>query len=132
MSAERSKRTEDPIEVIHVDSLFSPVRRCTLNVTDTRVVSAPYDKLVLEVGLTAASRPPRPCARASTSSAVHGRVLSLSDVVDEEEGEIPSIFAPEGQESNAELDKQIEDLTTCPSLVQLPEACRNPLGAPAR
>ena len=39
-----------------------------------------------------------------------GAFLSLSDVVDEEEGEIPSIFAPEGQESNAELDKQIEDL----------------------
>ena len=28
----------------------------------------------------------------------------------EEEVEVASIFAPEGQESNAELDKQIEDL----------------------
>ena len=39
-----------------------------------------------------------------------GAFLSLADIVDEEEGEIPSIFAPEGQEANAELDKQIEDL----------------------
>ena len=50
VSAERNKRTEDPIGVIHVDSLFSPVRRCTLNVTDTRVGQrTDYDKLVLEV-----------------------------------------------------------------------------------
>ena len=50
MSAERNKRTEDPIGIIHVDSLFSPVRRCTMNVTDTRVGQrTDYDKLVLEV-----------------------------------------------------------------------------------
>ena len=50
VSAERNKRTEDPIGVIHVDSLFSPVRRCTMNVTDTRVGQrTDYDKLVLEV-----------------------------------------------------------------------------------
>ena len=40
VSAERNKRTEDPIGIIHVDSLFSPVRRCTLAVSDTRVVLA--------------------------------------------------------------------------------------------
>ena len=37
VSAERNKRTEDAIGIIHVDSLFSPVRRCTLSVEDTRV-----------------------------------------------------------------------------------------------
>ena len=36
VSAERNKRTEDPIGIIHVDSLFSPVRRCTLAVSDAR------------------------------------------------------------------------------------------------
>ncbi|MFR3890008.1 MAG: DNA-directed RNA polymerase subunit alpha, partial [Eggerthellaceae bacterium] len=50
VSAERNKRTEDPIGIIHVDSLFSPVRRCTMNVSDTRVGQrTDYDKLVLEV-----------------------------------------------------------------------------------
>ena len=39
-----------------------------------------------------------------------GAFLSLTSTPEEEEGEVPSIFAPEGQESNAELDKQIEDL----------------------
>ena len=50
VSAERNKRTEDPIGIIHVDSLFSPVRRCTMNVTNTRVGQrTDYDKLILEV-----------------------------------------------------------------------------------
>ena len=46
-----------------------------------------------------------------------GRVLAtqaaeemVAEVEGEEEVEVVSIFAPEGQESNAELDKQIEDL----------------------
>ena len=34
---ESNARGDDSIGIIHVDSLFSPVRRCTLNVTDTRV-----------------------------------------------------------------------------------------------
>ena len=98
--------------VIHVDSLFSPVRRCTLNVTDTRVGQrTDYDKLVLEVETDGSITPTEAVCRASNIiNQYMGAFLSLSDVVDEEEGEIPSIFAPEGQESNAELDKQIEDL----------------------
>ncbi|MEF9877040.1 MAG: DNA-directed RNA polymerase subunit alpha C-terminal domain-containing protein, partial [Gordonibacter sp.] len=51
------------------------------------------------------------CRAANIINQYMGAFLGLSAVVDEEEGgEIPSIFAPEGQESNAELDKQIEDL----------------------
>ena len=112
VSAERNKRTEDPIGVIHVDSLFSPVRRCTLNVTDTRVGQrTDYDKLVLEVETDGSITPTEAVCRASNIiNQYMGAFLSLSEVIDEEEGEIPSIFAPEGQESNAELDKQIEDL----------------------
>ena len=34
----------------------------------------------------------------------------LDEVEEDEEGEVVSIFAPENQETNAELDKQIEDL----------------------
>ena len=112
VSAERNKRTEDPIGVIHVDSLFSPVRRCTLNVTDTRVGQrTDYDKLVLEVETDGSIAPSEAvCRAANIINQYMGAFLSLSDIADEEEGEVPSIFAPEGQETNAELDKQIEDL----------------------
>ena len=97
---------------IGVDSLFSPVRRCTLNVTDTRVGQrTDYDKLVLEVETDGSIAPTEAvCRAANIINQYMGAFLSLSDIADEEEGEVPSIFAPEGQETNAELDKQIEDL----------------------
>ncbi|MEG0070563.1 MAG: DNA-directed RNA polymerase subunit alpha [Raoultibacter sp.] len=113
VSAERNKRTEDPIGVIHVDSLFSPVRRCTLDVTDTRVGQrTDYDKLVLEVETDGSVDPTESvCRAANIINQYMGAFLSLSEPEEtEEEVEAPSIFAPEGQESNAELDKQIEDL----------------------
>ena len=113
VSAERNKRTEDPIGVIHVDSLFSPVRRCTLNVTDTRVGQrTDYDKLVLEVETDGSIAPTEAVTRAANIiNQYMGAFLSLGESDNpDEESEAPSIFAPEGQESNAELDKQIEDL----------------------
>ena len=39
-----------------------------------------------------------------------GAFLSIDEIEEDEEGEVVSIFAPESQETNAELDKQIEDL----------------------
>ncbi|MCL2889429.1 MAG: DNA-directed RNA polymerase subunit alpha [Eggerthellaceae bacterium] len=112
VSAERNKRTEDPIGVIHVDSLFSPVRRCISNVTDTRVGQrTDYDKLVFEVETDGSITPTESvCRAANIINQYMGAFLSLSEATEDDEGETPSIFAPEGQESNAELDKQIEDL----------------------
>ena len=110
--AERNKRTEDPIGIIHVDSLFSPVRRCTLNVTDTRVgQDTDLDKMMLEVETDGSTTPTEAvCRAANIINQYMGAFLNLDDSEVDEEGETPSIFAPEGQETNAELDKQIEDL----------------------
>ena len=112
VSAERNKRAEDPIGIIHVDSLFSPVRRCTLDVTDTRVGQrTDYDKLVLEVETDGSIDPCEAVVRAANIvNQYMGAFLSLSEGGEEDDIEAPSIFAPEGQESNAELDKQIEEL----------------------
>ena len=111
-SAERNKRTEDPIGVIHVDSLFSPVRRFTLNVADTRVGQrTDYDKLVLEVETDGSIAPKEAvCRAANIINQYMGAFLSLSDTAGDENVEVQSIFAEEDLESNAELDKQIEDL----------------------
>ena len=110
--ADRNKRTEDPIGIIHVDSLFSPVRRCTLNVTDTRVgQDTDLDKMVLEVETDGSINPTEAvCRAANIINQYMGAFLSLDVSETDEEGEAPSIFAPEGHETNAELDKQIEDL----------------------
>ena len=68
--ADRNKRTEDPIGIIHVDSLFSPVRRCTLNVTDTRVgQDTDLDKMVLEVETDGSINPTEAVCRAATTIA---------------------------------------------------------------
>ena len=110
--AERNKRTEDPIGIIHVDSLFSPVRRCTMNVTNTRVGQrTDYDKLILEVETDGSISPTEAVLRAvNIVNQYMGAFMTLGETEGEEEIEAPSIFAPEGQETNAELDKQIEDL----------------------
>ena len=112
VSAERNKRTEDPIGIIHVDSLFSPVRRCTMNVTNTRVGQrTDYDKLVLEVETDGSITPTEAVLQAvNIINQYMGAFMTLAETEGEEEIEVVSIFAPEGQESNAELDKQIEDL----------------------
>ena len=112
VDADRNKRTEDPIGIIHVDSLFSPVRRCTMNVTNTRVGQrTDYDKLVLEIETDGSITPTDAVLSAvNIVNQYMGAFMALAEVEGEEEVEVPSIFAPEGQETNAELDKQIEDL----------------------
>ena len=110
ISAERNKRSNDPIGIIHIDSLFSPVRRCTMDVTDTRVGQrTDYDKLVLEVETDGSITPQEAVVRAANIINQHmDAFLSLSD--DETVSEAPSIFAPEGSGKNNELEKMVEDL----------------------
>ena len=111
VSADANKRSEDAIGVIPVDSLFSPVRRCTLNVADTRVGQrTDYDKLVLEVETDGSIAPVDAVVRAANIiNQYMGAFLSLAET-EEDEGSAPSIFAEIDQESNADLDKQIEEL----------------------
>ena len=108
--AERNKRPEDPIGIIHVDSLFSPIRRCTMDVTDTRVAQrTDYDKLILEVETNGAISPvDAVCQSANIINQHMMAFLSLDE--SNEEVEVTSIFAPEGPSKNTELEKQIEDL----------------------
>ncbi|HBG77193.1 MAG TPA: DNA-directed RNA polymerase subunit alpha, partial [Clostridiales bacterium] len=50
VSADRNKSPDDPIGVIPVDSIFTPVSRVNYTVEDTRVGQiTDYDRLILEV-----------------------------------------------------------------------------------
>ncbi len=111
VSADANKRSEDAIGVIPVDSLFSPVRRCTLNISDTRVGQrTDYDKLVLELETDGSMTPVDAVVRAANIiNQYMGAFLSLSED-ENEEVEAVSIFASADTESNADLEKQIEDL----------------------
>lgn len=110
VSSERNKRENDPIGIIHVDSLFSPVRHCAMNVSDTRRGQrTDFDRLELEVETNGAIDPTEAVFRAATIITQHMEAfLALS--ADKEGEEAVSIFAPEGPSKNSELEKQVEDL----------------------
>ncbi len=108
VSADRNKRADDPIGVITVDSLFSPVMRCTYMVENTRVGQrTDYDKLTLEVETNGAIDPGDAVARAGRVVDEHV-MLFVEQAVQElpEEG----IFSAAVDEADSVLDTPIEEL----------------------
>ncbi|MDZ4064075.1 MAG: DNA-directed RNA polymerase subunit alpha [Coriobacteriia bacterium] len=108
VSSDRNKRSEDPIGVITVDSLFSPVMRCTYVVENTRVGQrTDYDKLILEVETNGAIDPGDAVARA-------GRIIDehMALFVEQASSGLPDdgIFAAVIDESESILDTSIDDL----------------------
>ncbi len=105
-----NERDDDPIGIIHVDSLYSPVRRCAKAVEPCRVGQhTNYDRLVLEVE-TDGSITPRE-AVVEAANIINQHMNAFMTLAEEEEAEEePSIFATGVEEDSTELDKQIEDL----------------------
>ena len=110
VSGDDNERDGDPIGLIHVDSLYSPVRRCAKVVEPCRVGQhTNYDRLILEVE-TDGSVSPRD-AVVEAANIVNQHMTAFMGLADEEEpAEDTSIFAVGVEEDNTELDKQIEDL----------------------
>ena len=108
VSADRNKRPEDPIGVITVDSLFSPVCRCTYVVENTRVGQrTDYDKLTLEVETNGSIDPNDAVARAGRIIDEH-MMLFVEQAGSPMEGE--GIFAAAVDEGESVLDTPIEEL----------------------
>jgi DNA-directed RNA polymerase subunit alpha len=108
VSADRNKRVEDPIGVITIDSLFSPVSRCTYVVENTRVGQrTDYDKLTLEVETNGA-------IDASDAVARAGRIIDEHMMLFVEQASTPldeeGIFAAAVDEGESVLDTPIEEL----------------------
>jgi DNA-directed RNA polymerase subunit alpha len=109
VSADRNKRPEDPIGVITVDSLFSPVARCTYVVENTRVGQrTDYDKLTIEVETNGSMDPGDAVARA-------GRIIDEHMMLFVEQAGTPiegegGIFAAAVDEGESVLDTPIEEL----------------------
>lgn len=108
VSADRNKRADDPLGVITVDSLFSPVSRCTYIVENTRVGQrTDYDKLILEVESNGAMDPSDAVARAAKIIDEHMMLFAEQAVTTlSEEG----IFTAELDEGESVLDTPIEEL----------------------
>lgn len=108
VSADRNKRPDDPIGVITIDSVFSPVTRCTYVVEDTRVGQrTDYDKLVLEVETNGAISPDDAVARGARI--INEHMLLFLEQADEELPE-GGIFESVPDEKDRVLDTPIEDL----------------------
>lgn len=110
VAGDDNKRDEDPIGIIHVDSLFSPVRRCAKSVEPCRVGQhTDYDRLVLEVETDGSLTPREAVVEAANIINQHmSAFMSLAE--EDEQPEEASIFATGEDDDNSELDKQIEDL----------------------
>lgn len=100
--AERNKRENQPVDVIAVDSVFSPIVRVNYEVEDTRVGHATdYNKLILEVWTDGSILPQEAVVQAARILKDH---LSIFSTFDDE---------PEEQERvvDAEKDRVVEALT---------------------
>lgn len=107
VSADRNKRSDDPLGVITVDSLFSPILRCTYLVENTRAKErTDYDKLTLELETNGAVDPADAVARAARIINDH-MMLFESQAASDLGGET---FAELPEEGETILDTPIEDL----------------------
>ncbi|MBU4205166.1 DNA-directed RNA polymerase subunit alpha [Patescibacteria group bacterium] len=87
--AERNKKEGQPIGMIPVDSLFSPVRRVNFHVEDTRVgQTTDYDKLIVNIWTNGGIDPKEALLYASHILQQHLEVFSkLGEVEIEDDGE---------------------------------------------
>lgn len=108
LTADRNKRPEDPLGVITVDSLFSPIARCAYTVENTRVGQrTDYDKLILEVETNGATDPQDAVARAARVITEH-----MALFLDQSVSGLPEsgIFTQIPDEKDGVLDTPIEEL----------------------
>ena len=110
VQADLNKREEDPIGYIAVDSNFTPVTRCTLKKENTRVGQhTDYDKLTLEVETDGSITPTEAVNRAAFIVNQHMNAF-LELIKENGEKKDATIFGPEIQKENIELNKTIDDL----------------------
>ncbi len=100
--AERNKREGQPVDVISVDSIFSPILRVNYHVEDTRVGHATdYNKLILEVWTDGSILPQKAVVSASRILKDHLNIFTAFEEEPEEEEE---------RVVDAEMERLIENL----------------------
>lgn len=85
--AERNRKESQPVSIIPVDSLFSPVRRVNFNVENTRVGQmTDYDRLILEIWTNGSINPKEALLNAAHVLRKHLEVFSAFGELPAEEG----------------------------------------------
>lgn len=107
--AERNKREGQPVDVIPVDSTFSPILRVNYHVEDTRVGHATdYNKLILEVWTDGSILPQRAVVSASRILKDHLNILTSFEEEPEEEEE--RVVDAEVERLIEHLNRTVEEL----------------------
>lgn len=108
VSAERNKAQYAAVGTIPVDSLFSPVTRCTYTVENTRVGQrTDYEKLTLEVETNGSCEPNDAIARAGRIINEHMQLFVEQTITPLEE---ESIFVEIEEQDTGRLDTPINDM----------------------
>jgi DNA-directed RNA polymerase subunit alpha len=106
--AERNKQPQQPIGVIPVDSMFSPIRKVNYRVENTRVgMKTDYDKLTIEVWTDGSIRPDEAISLSAKILSTHiALFVNLTEQVDDVE------IASDRHEEDREriMDLTIEEL----------------------
>ncbi|MBM4235438.1 MAG: DNA-directed RNA polymerase subunit alpha [Firmicutes bacterium] len=106
--AERNKQPQQPIGVIPVDSMFSPIRKVNYRVENTRVgMKTDYDKLTIEVWTDGSIRPDEAISLSAKILSTHiALFVNLTEQVDDVE------IASDRREEDREriMDLTIEEL----------------------
>lgn len=107
VAAERNKKSSDPIGVIPVDSIFSPIRRVTYNVQNTRVGQrTDYDRLTLEVETNRSITAKEAVSLAAKIVNEHMNLFMEQAPEEAEE----TVFVANKEEKDRVLDSPIENL----------------------
>jgi DNA-directed RNA polymerase subunit alpha len=106
--AERNKRQDQPIGVIAVDSIFTPIKRVNYTVEDTRVGQVTdYDKLTLEIWTNKTIRPDEAASLAARIMTEH---LSLVVGLTEDVGPVEMTVEKAEDGKNKVFEMPIEEL----------------------
>lgn len=108
VKAERNKRDDQPIGVIPIDSIYTPITRVNYNVENTRVGQVTnYDKLSLEVWTDGSIRPEEAVSLGAKILVEH---LVLFQGLNDEGNTGDILVAAISDEKPGKLDMSIEDL----------------------
>ncbi len=108
VSAERNKRENHPVDVIPVDSVFSPVVRVNYQVEDTRVGHATdYNKLILEVWTDGSILPQDALVQSARILKDH---LNIFSTFDEEPQEQERVVDPEKERIIEYLKRGVDEM----------------------
>ncbi|MCK4778184.1 MAG: DNA-directed RNA polymerase subunit alpha [Actinomycetia bacterium] len=106
VASERNKQSQDSIGTIPIDSLYSPIKRVTFKVENTRVGQRTnYDRLILEVETNGSITPKEAVCMAAKIINEHANLF-----LEQEEDKLGDIFVVDQKEGKEILNTPIEDL----------------------